>query len=37
MTKPKSQPVCRSAKNGQFVTEKFADKHPATTVKEKRK
>jgi hypothetical protein len=27
----------RSAKSGQYVTKKFADKHPATTVKETRK
>lgn len=25
---------CRSAKNGQFVTKKFAKDHPSTTVTE---
>lgn len=27
----------RSAKTGRFVTEKYAKKHPSTTVKEKNK
>ena len=27
----------RSAKTGQYVTKKYADKHPSTTVKETRK
>jgi hypothetical protein len=26
--------VYRSSKSGEFVTEKYADKHPATTEKE---
>ncbi len=31
---PKKKVVHRSAKNGRFVSEKFAKKHPKTTVKE---
>ncbi len=27
---------CRSAKTGRYVTEKYADSHPKTTVKEKK-
>jgi hypothetical protein len=27
----------RSAKTGQYVTKTYADRHPATTVKEKNK
>lgn len=32
-----SAPKNRSAKTGQYVTKKFADTHPATTVKERDK
>lgn len=28
--------IHRSAKTGKFVTKKYADKHPSTTVREKR-
>lgn len=35
MSKKKSAPKrCRDAETGQFVTEKYADKNPKTTVKE---
>lgn len=27
---------CRSAKTGRYVTEKYADSHPKTTVKERK-
>lgn len=37
MSKTKSTPLCRSAKTGRFVTEKYADTHKTTTVKETRK
>lgn len=37
MAKTKATQLCRSAKTGRFVTEKYADKHKATTVKETRK
>ena len=36
MVKTKKTPLCRSAKTGHFDTEKYADKHPSTTVKEAR-
>jgi hypothetical protein len=29
---PKTRKAARSAKNGRFVTEEFAKKHPKTTV-----
>lgn len=32
--KPPVTPDYRSAVNGRFVTESFADKHPRTTVRE---
>lgn len=32
-----SAPKYRDAKSGEYVTKKYADKHPATTVKEKDK
>jgi len=32
----KKKTLHRSAKTGKFVTEKYAKKHPNTTVKEKR-
>ncbi|WP_292414651.1 hypothetical protein [Mesorhizobium sp.] len=32
---PAKKTVFRSSKDGQFVTEKYADKHPATTEKER--
>lgn len=31
MKKPKKRTVQRSSKTGQFVTKKFAARHPATT------
>lgn len=31
---PKTQTRHRSAKTGRYVTERYAKKHPATTVKE---
>jgi hypothetical protein len=34
MSKNKSTPSFRSAVSGQFVTEKYANSHKATTVKE---
>ena len=37
-TTPKKKPDrYRHAKSGRFVTKKYAEKHPATTVKEKGK
>lgn len=35
-TKAKASKRCRSAKTGQFVSERFAKRHPKTTVREKR-
>ena len=32
--KSSAQPRHRDAKDGQYVTKKYADKHPKTTVKE---
>lgn len=32
--KPPATPDYRSAKTGQFVTESYAKRHPATTVRE---
>lgn len=32
---PKTHTAYRDAKTGQFTTEKYADKHPDTTVKER--
>lgn len=32
--KPQTQEHYRDAKTGRYVTEKYADKHPNTTVKE---
>lgn len=32
---PKVKTICRSSKTGEFVTEDYAKKHPATTEKEK--
>ncbi len=33
-SKKKPPPKFRRADNGQYTTEKFANKHPSTTVKE---
>lgn len=30
----KPAPKCRDAETGQYTTQKYADKHPNTTVKE---
>lgn len=35
MSKKNTTTVFRSAKTGKFVNKEFANKHPATTVKEK--
>jgi hypothetical protein len=35
VTKTKKKTVYRSSKTGEFVPEKYAKKHPATTEKEK--
>lgn len=35
MTKKQSSTDFRSAKTGRFVTEEYAKRHPATTVKER--
>lgn len=35
--KRKTKTAHRSAKTGKFVTKKYADRHPNTTIKEKRK
>ena len=36
MGKSKTITISRSAKTGQFVSQKYADSHPATTVTEHR-
>jgi hypothetical protein len=33
-TKPQTPPKYRDADSGQYVTKKYADSHPKTTVKE---
>jgi hypothetical protein len=35
MAKKSNKTIARSAKSGKFVKKQYADKHPATTVKER--